>query len=99
MIMSPIQSILNVTGAVAPTGAAPKPIEDRGFNKLMQNVEELDAGQKGSDMALQELAAGENTNIHGTVIAYEESDIAIRAAFTARDKVVAAYEQVMNMAI
>ena len=97
--MSPIQSILSATGAIAPTATTPKSIEDRGFSKLMQNVEELDDGQKTSDLALQELAAGENTNIHGTVIAYEESDIAIRAAFTARDKVVSAYEQIMNMAI
>ena len=98
--MSAISSILSATGT-APVQAvkpAAKPVPE-GFGKLMDQLESLDATQHNSDSALKELAAGENTNIHGTVIAYEEADIAIRTAFTARDKIVAAYEQIMNMAI
>jgi flagellar hook-basal body complex protein FliE len=99
--MSAISSIMSATGAAPVQGIKPaaKPPEDKGFSKMMESMEQLDSSQHNSDAALQELASGGNTNIHGTVIAYEEADIAIRAAFTARDKVVAAYEQIMNMAI
>ena len=99
--MSAISSIMSATGAAPVQSIKPATanVEDKGFSKMMESMEQLDSSQHNSDAALRELASGGNTNIHGTVIAYEEADIAIRAAFTARDKVVAAYEQIMNMAI
>ncbi len=98
--MSALSSILSATAsAPAQSVNQAQKTPDKGFDKLMEGLESVDSQQHGSDLAIQELAAGQHTNIHGTVIAYEEADIAIRTAFTARDKIVRAYEAIMNMAI
>ena len=52
-----------------------------------------------ADDKLSKLASGEDTDLHGTMIALEEADITLRTMVAVRDKVVGAYQEIMNMSI
>lgn len=62
-------------------------------------VRSVDARQVKADDQLRGLATGENVDIHGTMIALEEANIALRTMGSVRDKVVEAYQSVWNMQI
>ena len=62
-------------------------------------VESVNSMQVQADDALSALASGEEVDLHGTMIALQEADIALRTMVSVRDKVISAYEQVMNMSI
>ncbi len=49
--------------------------------------------------ALELLANGQDVDIPGTMVELEKADIALRTLVSVRDRLVSAYEQVMNMAI
>jgi flagellar hook-basal body complex protein FliE len=66
---------------------------------LSSAVQQVDTLHVEADNALQMLASGEHVDLHGTMIALEKADIALRTMVTVRDKMVGAYEQIMNMAI
>ena len=59
----------------------------------------VNALQNNADSAVADLASGKNVDLHGTMIALEEADITLRTMVTVRDKVVGAYQEIMNMAI
>ena len=67
--------------------------------KLEEAVETVSRAQVRADDKLQMLASGEDVDIHNTMIAMQEADIALRTMVSVRDKVVEAYQQVMNMTI
>ena len=70
------------------------------FDKaLFSAIDGVGKMHNDSDNALQLLASGEHVDLHGTMIALERADIALRTMVSVRDKVVGAYEQIMNMAI
>ena len=81
-----------VTGAGAVQGPA---FSDR----LRDAVESVNAAQVNADDHLRAVAAGQDVDLHATMIALEEADISLRAMTSVRDKVVEAYERVMNMSI
>ena len=83
-----------VTGPKTQMSAPKTAFEDQ-LSSMMQGV---DQAQHGGDVALQNLAAGD-AGIHETMIALTQADITLQAASTARNKVVSAYETIMNMAI
>lgn len=66
---------------------------------LDKAVGRVDNLQQQADVALSGLASGQNVDLHGTMIALEQADIALRTAVSVRDKFVQAYEQIMQMAI
>ena len=68
-------------------------------SKLGAAINSVDQAQSTGDTALDLLASGEQVDLHGTMIALEKADISLRTMVSVRDRVVAAYEQVMNMAI
>ena len=45
---------------------------------------------------LKDLAAGKNVDLHGTMISLEKADISLRTMVSVRDKLISAYEQIMN---
>ena len=68
-------------------------------DKLAEAVDRVSDQQLQADDKLAKLASGEDTDIHGTMIALEEANITLRTMTTVRDKVVAAYQEIMNMSI
>jgi flagellar hook-basal body complex protein FliE len=66
---------------------------------LEQALDSVNESQQHADDKLAELAAGKTPDLHGTMIALQEADITLRTMVSVRDKVVDAYQQVMNMQI
>jgi flagellar hook-basal body complex protein FliE len=66
------------------------------LTEAISSVNEL---QTDSDNLLKGLASGQHVDLHGTMIGLEKADISLRAMVSVRDKLLQAYEQVMNMTI
>ncbi len=62
-------------------------------------IERVDTMQEDADKAVQHVASGQDVNLHGMAISLEKADVALRTMVTVRDKVVEAYQNVMNMSI
>ena len=83
----------------AATDAAKGPADAKFAGKLESAIDSVDAQQHMADDALQELGSGQNASLHGSMVALTEAEIALRTMVSVRDKVVSAYEQIMNMSI
>ena len=87
----PIQQMAKGAGG-GPAGA--------GFaDKLTNAIDGVSDQSVAADDKLAKLASGEEVDLHGTMIALEEADITLRTMVAVRDKVVSAYQEIMNMAI
>jgi flagellar hook-basal body complex protein FliE len=79
------------------------PPVSKGINQVgksfQESLEALTNDEVQSDNLLQQLATGENVDIHQAVIAAEETDINFRVAMAIRDRLVDAYREVMRMNI
>ena len=67
--------------------------------ELEAAIDRVDTAQEDADRAVQNVASGKDVNLHGMTISLEKADVALRTMVTVRDKVVEAYQQVMNMSI
>lgn len=91
-----LQGIGDLSSGSVGIGKGPK---SGAFDMVMQGVASVDAEQATATSALSDLASGRNVDLHGTFTALEKADISLRAMVSVRNRVVAAYEQVMNMAL
>ncbi|OVE77707.1 flagellar hook-basal body complex protein FliE [bacterium F16] len=64
---------------------------------LTKLIEEVDDKQKIADESIKQLATGEETSIQDVVMKLEEADMTFRLMKEIRDKLVAAYKEVMSM--
>ena len=85
-----------VGGVGVGSGAAPA---SSFGDKLAKAVDGVSNKQVHADDKLAQLASGENVDLHGTMIALEEAEITLRSMAAVRDKVVGAYQEIMNMSI
>lgn len=74
------------------------PTENVG-KSFQETLDGLNQSQNNSDGLLQQLAAGENLDIHQAIIATEETDINFRVSMAIRDRLVDAYREVMRMSV
>jgi flagellar hook-basal body complex protein FliE len=71
-----------------------------GFAQTLKNaIHSVDQLQKDSDLKMQQLATGQNNNIHETMIAAEKADIALRLMVQVRNKIIEAYQEIMRMQV
>ena len=98
-----IEAIAGLSSAQFGTQAAGGVSQQTAQNAFAQHLDtavgKVDGAQHTADAALAELASGENVDIHGTMIKLQQADVAMRTMVSVRDKVVDAYQQVMNMSI
>lgn len=78
---------------------APRPDADRpSFGETMnQALESVNRLQKAADGEIEALAAGRNGDLHRTMIALEKADISFQLLMQVRNKIVAAYQEIMRM--
>lgn len=100
----PIHGLPAVGGAAwqaqLPTSSPTKGATGASFSDTLRDaMDSVNESQIHADDKLAELAAGQTPDLHGTMIALQEADITLRAMVSFRDKVVDAYQQVMNMQI
>jgi len=55
--------------------------------------------QKQSDQSIQNLISGENKDIHSTLIAVQKADLSFQTMMQVRNKIVAAYQEIMRMQV
>ncbi len=84
-----------------PSAALGKGVGEQGasFGSLLKDIvgSVVEAGRK-SDAQTQAMAAGKS-NIVDVVTAVSETEVAVEALVSVRDKVIAAYEEIMRMPI
>lgn len=66
---------------------------------LKQSVEKVNMAQHEADAMMKGLATGESRNIHETMIAVEKANLSFNMMVQVRNKLLAAYEEVMRMQI
>ena len=97
-----IESVLpqvNPAAVTAVTSAPTAASEGEFERRLEAAIQSVSDTQNAADVRLGRLAAGEEADIHTTMIAMQEADISLRLMVATRDKVVEAYKTVMNIAI
>jgi flagellar hook-basal body complex protein FliE len=55
--------------------------------------------QKQSDTAIGQLMSGENQDIHSTLIAVQKADLSFQTMMQVRNKIVAAYQEIMRIQV
>ena len=76
----------------------PKPVEGPTFaDHLAGFVSGIDQTQKSAEHKAEEFAVGHHNDIHGTMIAVEQADIALHLLANVRNRVVDLYREVMRM--
>lgn len=66
---------------------------------LSESVAKVNSLQQEANVAMEKLASGESKNIHETLLAVEQADIAFRSMNQIRTKVIDAYKEIMKMQI
>lgn len=64
---------------------------------LERSINTVDRMKKEADAAAQKLAAGENKDIHGTMISMQKADIAMNLMMEVRNKIISAYDEIKRM--
>ena len=78
---------------------APAQGEGSFVDTLKNAINSVDQLQKESDLKMQQLATGQNNNIHETMISAEKADIALRLMVQVRNKIIEAYQEIMRMQV
>ena len=66
---------------------------------LATSIGEVNKLQTDANVAINKLASGESKNIHETMLAVEQAEIAFKTMNQVRSKVLDAYKQIMSMQI
>jgi len=92
--ISHIEREMGTNGPVKDTGPG------EGFSRILKDsIEEVNRLQVEADRASQELLLGKNTNIHQVMIAIEKANVSFQLMMQVRNKIVAAYEEIMRMQV
>jgi flagellar hook-basal body complex protein FliE len=90
-------SALHYLPPIAPAAAADTTASFA--DKVTDAVSSVNDAQKKGESALSALASGREVDLHGSMIALEEADIALRTMVSVRDRAIGAYEQLMNTTV
>ena len=81
-------------GESAPTGAT-------SFGDVLKEaISEVNQLSNAADSAIQkQLASGESTDLHATMIALEKAEVSFQLMMQIRNKILKAYEEIMRMPV
>ena len=66
---------------------------------LKSAISQVNQLQNEADRATHDLAAGEEKDIHNTMIALEKAEVSFQLMMQVRNKIIAAYEEIMRMQV
>lgn len=66
-------------------------------NMLARSLNDVNQLKLEADEAVENLATGNQKDIHATMIAMEKADVAFQLLMQVRNKIISAYETVMRM--
>lgn len=76
------------------------PAEIKSFKEVLTGaVTEVQNLQTEADMTIQRLVAGEIKDVTQAMVAVEKADVAFQTMMAVRNRIVAAYEEVMRMQV
>lgn len=87
----------------APTesiGPSDKTAAPKTFGEFLTDaMSKVNSLQQEANVAMEKLATGKSQNIHETLLAVEQADMALRSMNQIRSKVIDAYREVMKMQV
>ena len=73
---------------------------EKSFGDMLKGaIGQVNQLQKEANNAIMELAAGQEKDIHQTMIALEKAGVSFQLMMQVRNKIVGAYEEIMRMQI
>ena len=99
--MNPINSIQMPPALTAAAPAKTASVEGSASfkNFLLESIREVNSMQQDADRAVEQLATGGDVNPAEVLTAVQKADVAFRMMLQVRNKMVQAYEQVMNIRV
>jgi len=83
-----------------PAAARPAGTEGKSFQDVLaEAMTEVQQLQTEADTTIKQLVSGEMRDVTEVMVAVEKADIAFQTMMTVRNKVMAAYEEIMRMQI
>jgi flagellar hook-basal body complex protein FliE len=95
----PIASVTSaLPAALAPAGT--HAAAGSGFRDLLEGaIQRVDTLKQAADQGIERVLAGEGQELHGVVLATQRAELAFELFMQVRNKVTAAYQEVMRMQI
>ncbi|MFA6242487.1 MAG: flagellar hook-basal body complex protein FliE [Candidatus Hydrogenedentales bacterium] len=82
------------------TAPTQMPGEGKSFKDVLaESIGEVQRLQTEADMTIKKLVAGEIKDVTEAVVAVEKADLSFQTMMTVRNKIVAAYEEIMRMQV
>jgi len=73
---------------------------EKSFGEILKSsMGRVNQLSKEADQAVQALATGQETDIHGTMIAIEKASISFQLMMQARNKIIDAYKEITRMSV
>ena len=95
MAIAPIQAIAQVAAKIAPVSSASGGAE---FSSMLsQALTSVETGQQQSSAAMDRFLSGEDTEVHQVALATQQAEMQFDLFMQVRNKVIAAYQEVMKM--
>ena len=75
-------------------------VQEKSFGEILKShLAEVNHLQTSADASAQNLASGQDKDIHNTMIAMEKADVAFQLTMQVRNKVLEAYQEIMRMQV
>jgi flagellar hook-basal body complex protein FliE len=96
MAIAPIQAIIApVVSSIAPVGSA---AGGGGFGAILgQAFNTVESGQQNTTAAMDRFLSGEDTEVHQVALVAQQAEMHFDLFMQVRNKVIAAYQEVMKM--
>lgn len=92
----PIPSIPEINSTQKPSASSNTQEITQSFEDMLTS---LNQSQQNSDTLMEQLARGEDVDLHTVMIGLEENNVNFNVALGIRDKLVEAYREVMRMQV
>jgi flagellar hook-basal body complex protein FliE len=97
LTISNLQTILPESNAPVKktTDASPSPFSDY----VQRSLADVNRQMLDADEAINDLATGENQDIHNTMISMQKAEISFELVMQVRNKLMSAYDEIRRMSI
>lgn len=91
---------LSIPQITLPTPAPADPLSGSAFSSAFSNaVAQVESFQQNANTSVNKFLSGEGEELHQVAIATQEADLSFQLFMQVRNKIVAAYQQVMQMQV
>jgi flagellar hook-basal body complex protein FliE len=97
MPIKPMEMILPTAGDIRRADRNVAPQEASFGQWLQKSMEDVNKLQRNAENAANKLVAGENKDIHGTMIAMQKANISMSLMLEVRNKIISAYDEIKRM--